>query len=121
MRPSFVFASIAVTMAVLASLGLGYWLGKQDGQRQAVAAVDLEVRSEGVQKFFIAQKTLKSLQDAKYNDAKRILLQYAKLQVRGIRECKASSVCTTWSGPLMPSDAELERVSSMAVPDADAH
>lgn len=121
MRPSFVVVSIAVTMAVLASLGLGYWLGKQDGQRHAVEAVDLEMRSEGVQKFFIAQKTLRSLQDAKYNDATRTLLQYAKLQVRGIRECKASSVCTTWSGTLMPSDAELEKVSSMAMPDPEAH
>jgi hypothetical protein len=120
MRPTFVFVSIAGTVAVLASVGLGYWIGKQDGQRQAVAAVDLELRTEGVQKFFIAQKTLKSLQNAKYKDATRILLQYAKLQARGIRECKASPVCTTWSGTLMPSDAELEKVSSMAMPDSDA-
>jgi hypothetical protein len=121
MRPKFVFLSIAMAVAVLASFGLGHWVGKQDGQRQAAAAVDLEARSEGVQKFFIAQKTLKSLQDAKYNDARRILLQYAKLQIRGVRECKASSICARWSGPLMPSDDDLEKVSSMTMPDGDPH
>jgi hypothetical protein len=119
MRLPFIAACIALPILVLGSLGLGYWMGQHDAKAKYDAGVEALVQMDGVERYHLASQTLAILQAGRYDEAKRVLLTWSRIQVGAIRSCKANPQCQAWSGKHLPSDAEIARLEAAPLPGQD--
>ena len=113
MRRGFIVAVLVVLFVGCAAFAGGQAWARYDAKREIESAVLLQSASKDAEALFIARSSLGSLQDGKPNEARVVLVRYAKLKAASLTDCSKSAQCVAWVGRFMPTSPELAQVGAL--------
>ena len=104
---------ILLVLSVAGAFAAGRYVGSSEAERRfSSLAMDIDGR-RSVEALFVVDTAIERLQDSKVEDAHRILVRYAKLQIPAVIACSKSPMCTLFTRPMLQSPAQLEKVKSL--------
>jgi hypothetical protein len=113
MRAMTVLIPILVGLSVVGAFAAGRYVGSQESEKMfSTLAVDIDGR-RSVEALFVVNTAIERLQDSKFDDAHRILVRYAKLQIPAVTACSKSPMCVVFTRPMLQSSAQLQKVEAL--------
>jgi hypothetical protein len=101
---------ILLVLSVAGAFAAGHYIGSYDSEKRfSSMASDIDGR-RSVEALFVVNTAIERLQDSKVDDAHRILVRYAKLQIPAVIACSKSPMCTIFTRPMLQSPAQLQKV-----------
>ena len=89
----------------------GRYVGSYDTEKKFAALPSELSGQQSASTFFILDTAIRHLQEAKVEEANRVLVNYAKVQIPGIVACTKSPSCKAFAGKLLPSPDSEDRTS----------
>lgn len=102
-----------LVLSVAGAFVAGRYIGSYDTEKKfSTLGADISGQ-RSVETLFIVNTAIERLRASKVEEANKLLVQYAKLQVPGVLACSKSPMCTAFAGTHMQSPAELEKVQAL--------
>jgi hypothetical protein len=101
-----------IGLSVAGAYMAGRYVGSYDTEKR-LSTLPAEISDQqSVTTLFILNTAIQRLKESKYEEARRVLENYARVQVPSVVACSKSPTCAAFAGKLMPSAGELQRMES---------
>jgi len=112
MRLANVLIPVLLVGAVGAAYAAGHYVGSYDTEQRFRAGLAGIEGQQSVSTLFVLNRAIDSLEQAKPEDAHKVLVRYARLQVPNVVECAKTPLCATFAGRMLQSPTELAKVKA---------
>jgi len=111
---------VVVLSAICGSFLAGHYIGRYDAEKHHSAAMKLLQAVESANNLRVFASTASFLRESKYDQAVRVLDQFAELQVPATVECLGSANCAWLVAPTAESREALQRLVAAQAASASA-